>query len=145
MKRVLVLFQFDLRWKHFFYFRDKHKSKELRAQEKMKVELYNRFAHMMKTVGFAWGPGTIQELLMSQFQVKCWLFIWIYFCKIYKKNLEYSSQLKKYPDVVEVIDSNLSQTQFSRSAKILLTATVYYAPNEQNTVECLGTLQNKSW
>jgi len=36
--------------------RDKHKSKELRAQEKMKVELYNRFAHMMKTVGFAWGP-----------------------------------------------------------------------------------------
>jgi hypothetical protein len=36
--------------------RDKHKSKELRAQEKMKVELYDSFAHMMKTVGFAWGP-----------------------------------------------------------------------------------------
>jgi len=36
--------------------RDKHKSKELRAREKMEVGLYNQFAHMMKTVGFAWGP-----------------------------------------------------------------------------------------
>lgn len=36
--------------------RDKHKSKELRAQEKHEVALYNEFAHSMKTVGFAWGP-----------------------------------------------------------------------------------------
>ncbi|XP_023326978.1 ectonucleotide pyrophosphatase/phosphodiesterase family member 6 [Eurytemora carolleeae] len=36
--------------------RDKHKSKELRAREKVEGELYHRFAHMMKTVGFAWGP-----------------------------------------------------------------------------------------
>jgi len=36
--------------------RDKHKSKALRAEEKMKMDLYERFAHNMKTVGFAWGP-----------------------------------------------------------------------------------------
>merc|ERR1712083_1204329 len=36
--------------------RDKHKSKETRAREKMEVFLYDQFAHMMKTVGFAWGP-----------------------------------------------------------------------------------------
>jgi hypothetical protein len=37
--------------------RDKHKSKELRAREKNEGNLYEKFAHMMKTVGFAWGPG----------------------------------------------------------------------------------------
>ena len=37
--------------------RDKHKSKELRAREKNEGVLYEKFAHMMKTVGFAWGPG----------------------------------------------------------------------------------------
>jgi len=36
--------------------REKHKSKELRAQEKKETELYDLFSHMMKTVGFAWGP-----------------------------------------------------------------------------------------
>jgi len=36
--------------------RDKHKSKELRAREKMESGLYSSFAHMMKTIGFAWGP-----------------------------------------------------------------------------------------
>lgn len=36
--------------------RDKHKSKELRAREKVEANLYTNFAHMMKTVGFAWGP-----------------------------------------------------------------------------------------
>merc|ERR1711988_1550507 len=36
--------------------RDKHKSKELRAREKHEVELYDLFSHMMKTIGFAWGP-----------------------------------------------------------------------------------------
>jgi len=36
--------------------RDKHKSKETRAREKKEVWLYNQFAHMMKTIGFAWGP-----------------------------------------------------------------------------------------
>lgn len=36
--------------------RAKHKSKELRAREAREVELYNQFAHKMKTVGFAWGP-----------------------------------------------------------------------------------------
>jgi len=36
--------------------RDKHKSKETRAREKLEVKLYDQFAHMMKTVGFAWGP-----------------------------------------------------------------------------------------
>lgn len=36
--------------------REKHKSKETRAREKMEVFLYDQFAHMMKTVGFAWGP-----------------------------------------------------------------------------------------
>ena len=46
-------------FKYTFYYRDKHKSKELRAREKLEVELYDRFAHMMKTVGFAWGPGML--------------------------------------------------------------------------------------
>merc|ERR1712123_274853 len=36
--------------------RDKHKSKETRAREKKELLLYDQFAHMMKTVGFAWGP-----------------------------------------------------------------------------------------
>jgi len=36
--------------------RDKHKSKELRAREKVEGQLYNNFAHVMKTIGFAWGP-----------------------------------------------------------------------------------------
>jgi len=36
--------------------RDKHKSKETRAREKKEVFLYDQFAHMMKTIGFAWGP-----------------------------------------------------------------------------------------
>merc|ERR1712213_66855 len=36
--------------------REKHKSKELRAQEKKETELYDLFSHMMKTIGFAWGP-----------------------------------------------------------------------------------------
>jgi ectonucleotide pyrophosphatase/phosphodiesterase family protein 5 len=36
--------------------RDKHKSKELRAREKVEVALFNDFAHTMKTIGFAWGP-----------------------------------------------------------------------------------------
>lgn len=36
--------------------RAKHKSKETRAREKVEVDLYNSFAHKMKTVGFAWGP-----------------------------------------------------------------------------------------
>lgn len=36
--------------------RAKHKSKEVRAREAREVELYNQFAHKMKTVGFAWGP-----------------------------------------------------------------------------------------
>ena len=36
--------------------RAKHKSKELRAREAREVELYDQFAHKMKTVGFAWGP-----------------------------------------------------------------------------------------
>jgi len=36
--------------------REKHKSKELRAREKLEMKLYENFAHMMKTVGFAWGP-----------------------------------------------------------------------------------------
>jgi len=36
--------------------REKHKSKELRAREKKEVELYDLFAPMMKTTGFAWGP-----------------------------------------------------------------------------------------
>jgi len=36
--------------------RDKHKSKELRAREKVEANLYTTFAHMMKTIGFAWGP-----------------------------------------------------------------------------------------
>jgi len=36
--------------------RDKHKTKELRAREKLEVALFSQFAHMMKTVGFAWGP-----------------------------------------------------------------------------------------
>merc|ERR1719323_1389417 len=36
--------------------REKHKSKELRAREKHEVELYDLFSHMMKTIGFAWGP-----------------------------------------------------------------------------------------
>jgi len=36
--------------------RAKHKSKEVRAREAKEVELYNQFAHKMKTVGFAWGP-----------------------------------------------------------------------------------------
>ena len=36
--------------------RAKHKKKEVRAREAKEVELYNQFAHKMKTVGFAWGP-----------------------------------------------------------------------------------------
>jgi len=36
--------------------REKHKSKELRQREKLEVELYDIFSHMMKTIGFAWGP-----------------------------------------------------------------------------------------
>merc|ERR1711962_1997704 len=36
--------------------RAKHKSKEVRAREKVEVALYDQFAHKMKTVGFAWGP-----------------------------------------------------------------------------------------
>jgi len=36
--------------------RQKHKSKDLRAREKLEVELYDLFSHMMKTIGFAWGP-----------------------------------------------------------------------------------------
>lgn len=36
--------------------RAKHKTKEVRAREKIEVDLYDRFAHKMKTVGFAWGP-----------------------------------------------------------------------------------------
>jgi len=36
--------------------RAKHKTKELRAREKVETELYDTFAHKMKTVGFAWGP-----------------------------------------------------------------------------------------
>ena len=36
--------------------REKHKSKELRQREKKEVGLYDIFAHMMKTIGFAWGP-----------------------------------------------------------------------------------------
>ena len=36
--------------------RAKHKSKEVRAREAKEVELYNQFAHKMKTAGFAWGP-----------------------------------------------------------------------------------------
>merc|ERR1711988_1304637 len=36
--------------------REKHKSKELRQREKEEVELFDIFSHMMKTIGFAWGP-----------------------------------------------------------------------------------------
>jgi len=36
--------------------KDKHKSKAQRKTEKKERELYSGFAHMMKTVGFAWGP-----------------------------------------------------------------------------------------
>jgi len=36
--------------------RDKHKSKETRAREKKEVEMYDFFAHSMKSLGFAWGP-----------------------------------------------------------------------------------------
>jgi len=36
--------------------REKHKSKDLRMREKLEVELYDLFSHMMKTIGFAWGP-----------------------------------------------------------------------------------------
>lgn len=36
--------------------RQKHKSKDLREREKLEVELYDLFSHMMKTIGFAWGP-----------------------------------------------------------------------------------------
>ena len=36
--------------------REKHKSKELRRREKKEVGLYDIFSHMMKTIGFAWGP-----------------------------------------------------------------------------------------
>jgi len=36
--------------------RDKHKSTETRAREKMEALQYDQFADMMKTVGFAWGP-----------------------------------------------------------------------------------------
>ena len=37
--------------------KDKHKTKDQRKREKKERELYSGFAHMMKTVGFAWGPG----------------------------------------------------------------------------------------
>jgi len=36
--------------------RAKHKSPELRAREKVELDLHLRFAAMMKTIGFAWGP-----------------------------------------------------------------------------------------
>jgi len=36
--------------------RAKHKKKEVREREKIEMELYDKFAHKMKTVGFAWGP-----------------------------------------------------------------------------------------
>lgn len=36
--------------------RAKHKLKEVREREKLEVALFSQFAHMMKTVGFAWGP-----------------------------------------------------------------------------------------
>lgn len=36
--------------------RAKHKTKEIRAREKIELDLYDKFAHKMKTIGFAWGP-----------------------------------------------------------------------------------------
>jgi len=36
--------------------RAKHKKKEVRERERIEMELYDKFAHKMKTIGFAWGP-----------------------------------------------------------------------------------------
>merc|ERR1712226_409029 len=36
--------------------RAKHKKKEVREREKIELDLYDKFAHKMKTIGFAWGP-----------------------------------------------------------------------------------------
>jgi hypothetical protein len=36
--------------------KDKHKKKAQRIREKKERDLYSGFGHMMKTIGFAWGP-----------------------------------------------------------------------------------------
>jgi len=49
--------------------REKHKSKELRAREKKEVELYDLFAPMMKTTGFAWGPDFKQGYTLENIEI----------------------------------------------------------------------------